>query len=67
LNETTYLIPEDLHARMVALGDLRRKVRDEGYETGDVYTYRRDAAQLLRDLKRRRGELGCFMVGHVNE
>jgi len=63
LNETTYLIPEDLHARMVALGRLRKQVRDEGYEAGPVYTLRRDTAQLLRDLVRRRHELGCVTIG----
>jgi len=57
-----YLIPEDLHARLLALGALRKRVRDHGYETADVYTLRRDSAQLLRDIKTRRGEIGCIRV-----
>lgn len=57
-----YLIPEDLHARLVALGALRKRVRDGGYNTGDVYTLRRDSAQLLRDIKTRRGEIGCIRI-----
>ncbi len=57
----TFVIPVDLHARLLKLAALREKVR-QTYEPGDVYEYRRQEKTLLCDLRLRSDELSAFEI-----